>query len=277
MARTEINGIQIHHEVQGEGEPIVLVHGSWTDHTVWQTVAGKLAERHRVISYDRRGHSRSERPDSPRNRRMDEDDLAEIIETLAGQPAHVAGSSYGALTALGLSARRPELLRSLCLHEAPPVAHAGGGETGRIAAQASAEIEAVRDQIASGDIEGGTRRFIEDLAMGPGAWDMLPEAVRAIFVGNAPAFAAEQQDAHWSELDLDAIAANEHRLLLTKGTVSPAWLPPLTDRLAELLPHAEVAVIEGAGHSPHITHPDVYAELIEAFLSERAEVASAPR
>ena len=277
MARTEINGIQIHYEVQGEGDPLVLIHGSWTDHTVWQTVAGKLAERYRVVSYDRRGHSRSERPDAARNRRMDEDDLAEVIETLAGAPAYVTGSSYGALTTLGLMGRRPELIRSAVLHEAPAVAHAGGGETGRLAEEAEAGLISVADQLAGGDIDGGTRRFIEELAMGPGAWDMLPESIQSIFLGNAPAFMAEQKDPHWSTLNLDAIAENGHRILLSRGTTSPRYMQLLSDRLVELLPNAEGAVLEGVGHSPHITHPDVFAELVEGFLSERAEVASAHR
>ena len=267
MPVTRINGIDIHHEVRGDGPPLVLVHGSWTDHTVWQSVAEKLAGSFRVISYDRRGHSRTERPDTPRNRTMDEDDLAEIIETLAGGCAYAAGSSYGALTTLGLAARRPELLRGMCLHEAPALAHAGDGETGELAAAAAAGIAGVRDQIAAGDIEAGTRRFIEELAMGPGAWDMLPEAVRAIFLGNAPAFAAEQQDPHWSELDLDGIASAGHRILLTRGTVSPRYMQLVSDRVGDLLPNAETAVVEGAGHSPHITHPDVYAEIIESFLA----------
>ena len=277
MPIARINGIDIHHEIQGENDPIVIVHGSWTDHTVWQTVAGKLAERHRVISYDRRGHSLTERPPGGRNRRMDEDDLAEIIEKLAGGSAHVIGSSYGGLTTLGLIARRPELITSAVLHEAPAVAHAGGGETGRLAAEAEAGLISVADQLASGDIAGGTRRFIEELAMGPGAWDMLPESVHAIFLGNAPAFMEEQKDPEWSTLDLDAIAAARHRILLSRGTASPRYMQLLSDRLVELLPNAEGAVVEGAGHSPHITHPDAFAELVDAFLSQRAEVASALR
>lgn len=271
MPTAQINGIRVHYEVEGEGDPLVIVHGSWTDHTVWGAVAAKLAEHYRVIRYDRRGHSRSERPAGPRNRRMDEDDLAAVIEQLAEAPAHVTGSSYGALTTLGLAARRPELLRGACLHEAPAIAHAGGGETGRVAGEAAAGLASVVEQVAGGDVEGGTRRFIEELAMGPGAWDMLPGPVRAIFLNNAPAFAGEQADPHWSELDIDAIAANGHRILLSRGTVSPRYMQLLSDRLVQLLPNADGAIVDGAGHSPHITHPDAFADLVEEFLRECAD------
>jgi pimeloyl-ACP methyl ester carboxylesterase len=62
--------------------------------------------------------------------------------------------------------------------------------------------------------------------------------------------------------------------LLTQGTASPRWLQVSTARVAEELPHAETAVIEGAAHSPHITDADVYSELIRAFVGESAGVAA---
>ncbi|WP_234320844.1 alpha/beta fold hydrolase [Streptomyces katrae] len=116
MARARVNGVDLCCEVVGEGEPLVLVHGSWVDHEPWRFVVPRLAQSFRVLVYDRRGHSRSERPPGRGSRRQDEDGLASLIETL-GAPAHVAGNSFGASTALGLASRRPELLRSLAAHE----------------------------------------------------------------------------------------------------------------------------------------------------------------
>lgn len=94
MARARVNGVDLFYEVVGEGEPLVLVHGSWVDHETWQRVVPRLAQSFRVLVYDRRGHSRSERPPGRRSRRQDEDDLAALIEML-GAPAHVAGNSSG--------------------------------------------------------------------------------------------------------------------------------------------------------------------------------------
>src|SRR3712207_4937050 len=112
MPITRLNTIDVFHATAGEGEPLVLVHGGWSDHTTWGLVAPLLAERFRVIAYDRRGHSRSERPAGVARRRTHEDDLAAVIETLAGEPAHVVGNSYGGLIALSLAGRRPELFRT---------------------------------------------------------------------------------------------------------------------------------------------------------------------
>ena len=128
MPVIQVNEVELHYEVQGSGPPLVLVHGSWDRHEVWAQAAEELAERYRVISYDRRGHSRSERPPGARSRIEDEDDLAALIEALAGEPAYVAANSFGGVISLALAARRPELIRALTVHEPPAIGVADGGE-----------------------------------------------------------------------------------------------------------------------------------------------------
>src|SRR5215210_2558774 len=150
------DGVRLHVEPPtGDGELLVLVHGSWTDHQTWAALVPLLARSFRVVSYDRRGHSRSERGAGPAPRRRDEEDLAALIAALGAGPVHLVGSSYGALIALGLAGRRPELVRRVVAHEPPGLA---------LVPQPAVEAQfaAVQDQIAAGDPEGGARRFLED-------------------------------------------------------------------------------------------------------------------
>jgi hypothetical protein len=80
--RIRIGGIGLHVEAPvGEGEPLVIVHGGWTDHTAFDAVVEPLARSFTVIRYDRRGHSRSEYR-GPAPRRRDEEDLTELIDVL---------------------------------------------------------------------------------------------------------------------------------------------------------------------------------------------------
>ncbi len=113
-----INGTQIFLTEFGSGDPLVLVHGSWVDHMEWPFVVPGLAQRFRVVVYDRRGHSQSERLPTQGSVREDVADLAAIIER-AGAPAHVLGNSMGASISLRLAAERPELIRTLIVHEPP--------------------------------------------------------------------------------------------------------------------------------------------------------------
>lgn len=82
-----INGTEIFYEADGDGYPLVLVHGSWGDHFNWLQVVPGFAESFQVITYDRRGHGASAKPGDG-TRRDDEDDLASLIEALDIAPAH---------------------------------------------------------------------------------------------------------------------------------------------------------------------------------------------
>ena len=62
MAITFINGVRLFWEQHGDrGAPVVFVHGSWGDHHNWDAVVPAFARSFRVFTYDRRGHSQSER------------------------------------------------------------------------------------------------------------------------------------------------------------------------------------------------------------------------
>src|SRR5712692_6143960 len=119
MATAAVNGVNLFYEDTGQGDALVLVHGSWGDHNTWDLVVPELSKRFRVITYDRRGHSRSSAP--PGQGRIVEDaaDLAAIIKHLNAAPAHVAGNSLGASITLRLAAAEPELFRSISAHEPP--------------------------------------------------------------------------------------------------------------------------------------------------------------
>ncbi|MGH2979090.1 MAG: alpha/beta fold hydrolase [Solirubrobacterales bacterium] len=175
MARVRVNDVQLFYEEVGEGDPLVLVHGGWVDHSTWGLVVPGLAESFRVVAYDRRGHGQSEHPDPHGPRRDQEDDLAELIGALDCAPAHVVANSFGGSIALGLAARRPELFRSLGAHEPPLMtAFADDPELRPLAQDALASIRSVNELLEAGDVAAATRVFVEQVALGPGTWELVP-------------------------------------------------------------------------------------------------------
>ena len=273
MPKIAVNGFDLFYELEGEGaEPLVLVHGSWGNHFNWLAVAPELARSFRVLTYDRRGHSQSQRPGDG-TRRDDEDDLAALLESLDLAPAHVVGNSFGASIALGLATRRPELFRSLVVHEPPLMALAAEDPAiARVMAEFGMRITNVLQRLKADDIEGGARQFAEEVALGRGAWDQLPPQVRQTFISNALTFLNEQEDPGWASLDLGALSAFSIPTLLSVGDRSPPWFPAIIQRLAGALKNSSRQVFAGAGHAPHLTHPDRYVSTIAGFIREKEKV-----
>ena len=199
-------------------------------------------------------HSLSERPPGQGSRREDEEDLGALMDALDFAPAHVAANSFGASIVLGLAARRPDLFRSLIVHEAPIMGIvAGDAELRPLMKEFQGRVESVSDQLRAGDIAGGTRRFVEEVALGPGMWEQLPGEMRQTFMNNAPIVLDEEQDAEWVDLDLGDLSRFSSPALLTEGDhrrgrtgrrpihdqhehqrcrQSPPWFPKIMSKLA---------------------------------------------
>jgi pimeloyl-ACP methyl ester carboxylesterase len=252
-----VNGIAIHFERTGAGEPIVLVHGSWDTAATWALLVDELVGSFEVVTYDRRGHGRS--GDGPHTRRDDEDDLAALVEALGIAPVHLVGNSFGGSIALSVAARRPDLVRTVSIHEPPLLEFAAGDPAVR---WGIAELNAVADLVEAGRPEQAARDFVERLALGPGAWAMMPPEVRELMVRHAGTFAGELRDPGFGRADLDGL---ERPALLTVGDSSPEWFATFVEPLRRAIPGAATATIAGAGHIPQETHPREYAGVLARF------------
>lgn len=277
MAMAQVNGVQIYYELQGTGgDPLVLVHGSWESHGDWDLVAPALADSFRVLAYDRRGHSQSERPDGQGSIREDVADLAALIEHLGLAPAWVAGNSLGASIALRLAGERPGLLRGLMAHEPPLLGLiADDPELAPILEDVKGRIGSVAERIAGGDHAGAVEEFMDRVALGPGAWVQIPPDVQQTMIENAPTFLDEVNDPEQLGFDPAWIRNFSKPALLTRGDQSPPVFPPVVARVAAALPQAELVTFPNAGHVPHVSHPESYIESITGFAARHTAATGA--
>jgi pimeloyl-ACP methyl ester carboxylesterase len=268
MPSKRVNGVELYYELRGSGEPLVLVHGSWGDHRNWAPVVPALAESFQVLSFDRRGHSASERPAGQGSVFEDADDLAGLIDELGLAPAHVAGNSGGAIVALRGATRRPDVFRTLIVHEPPLFPLLAGTELEAALSEAQRRVDAVVARLEDGDEEGGARLFVDTIAFGPGAWDeQLSPEMRDVFITNAPTWLDEVRDPDFLQMDLAALGAFDRPALLTSGTESAPFFAPVVDVVADALPRSERVTIDGADHVPHISVPERYVELVREFAA----------
>lgn len=263
-----VNGTPLGYDIAGAGDPVVLVHGSWNQRQGWLLLVSELAPAFRVVSYDRRGHGESSADPVSGTFADDVDDLSALIEHLGIAPAYVVGSSYGAIISLTLASQRPDLVRKLVAHEPPAI----GLLTANPATQSIADeqfglVAEVRRRLEAGDHHDAARFFVDEVALGPGSWDQLPEMAREMFLGNTLTFLGETREPEALRLGLDALSRSTVPLLLTQGDQSPPMFAAVLETVASAVPRAGRATIPGAGHVPHATHPSEYAALIREFFT----------
>ena len=267
MPTANVNGVRLFYELSGKAEiPLVLVHGAWSSHHNFDRVVPGLAKSFRVVTYDRRGHSQSERPAGQGRMSKDVADLAALIEHLDIEPVWVVGTSSGANIALRLASERLEVLRGVIAHEPGFFSLLESDSTFSSMLDKVDQVKGiVLERIATGDHAGAAQYFIE-ANLGPGGWERTPTQLQQTYIENAPTFLDDMKDPEHFAFDPNWFNAYSRPVLLTQGDQSPPFLAPVVARLAEALPQAEVVTYTGVGHTPHNTHPDAYVELITSFI-----------
>jgi len=197
----EAGSIRLYYEERGEGDPILCIHGSLSSAMMWQGAAEELAPLGRVITYDRRGCTRSERPEPYLTTTVSQhaDDAAALLQTLSATPAIVIGRSYGGEVATDLALRYPERVRALILLE---------GATANLSSGARIWVEELTER-ALAAAAGGADTVAEVVcrdALGDATWEELPDEVKRMLTANGPAVLAELRGGKL-EVDPAALAA----------------------------------------------------------------------
>jgi pimeloyl-ACP methyl ester carboxylesterase len=116
MPRVEVDGLMINYEVQGEGEPLLLIPYLSADNASYAFQLPAYSERFSCIAVDLPGSGESDKPAGPYSTDGYADQVAAFLGAIGVERAHVAGVSLGATVGIHLAARHPGRVRSLSLH-----------------------------------------------------------------------------------------------------------------------------------------------------------------
>lgn len=116
MPSVQANNIEIYYEVQGEGEPLVLIPYLAADQACYAFQVADYAKQFTCYTVDLRGAGLSGKPEGTYTTELFADDVAAFMEAAGIGPAHVSGLSLGAATGMWLAAKHPSLVKSLSLH-----------------------------------------------------------------------------------------------------------------------------------------------------------------
>jgi esterase len=250
MPEVHVNGVRLYYEEHGQGEPMLCIHGTSSSAMVWRPAAiDELSGLGRVILYDRRGCTRSERPDPYETSVVQHaDDAAALLEALEAEQAVVIGRSYGGETAIELALRHPSSVRALVLLEAALLT------LDEEAMEWAEEVRAAVEEAAARDMSSVAETFLRRV-LGDAQWESFPDPLRQMFVENSPAILAEFRGP-WVEATAADLARIDVPTLLVVGEGSPPAFRRVTERMAAAIPNSR-RVLVGGGHFIDPGEPDV--------------------
>lgn len=265
---TTADGAVLYYETRGSGSAVLIIQGGLGEAGTTEQLADALSEHHQVISYDRRGLSRStvaaESP--PSTMATHADDAATLLAATAQQPAHVVGASIGALIGLHLAWRHPERVATLVAHEPPMTAVVNDPEReaalDEVAALADGDVVAAIQHMATLTSSGQTSAE-EGARPAPPVGD-LEANLRRFFDSEFPAV-------RHSTLNTEHITSipTSTRVIPTGGLESRGqWEHRCAEQLAKVLGR-ELVEMPG-GHNGLTSHPWATAAELRLLFTEAA-------
>lgn len=259
---TSPDGTPIAVHSQGEGPPVVLVHGTACDHRVFARLSRRLAPRFTVHALDRRGRGASGDA-GPYALDREAEDAAAVCQALAdelGRPVNLLGHSLGGVIALEASADA-DVVERLVVYE-PPI---HGRD--RPGSKAADELASLLEEEGP---EAAVEAFLREVGYGGQEIDRL-KASRALWqatLDTAGTIPREVRADLAYRIDPFRLARVDAPTLLLVGSKSPPMFRDAVARLRANLPDATVEVVDGASHGVLHQAPERLAASVSAFLSD---------
>ena len=261
------NGIDVYYEVEGDGEPVVLIPYLGIDQACYAFQVAEYAKHFTCFTVDLRGAGRSGKPEGTYTTELLADDVVAFMQAAGVERAHIAGLSLGAATGMWLAAKYPARVKSLSLHSAWPATDpflAAVVESWQIMAQG---LDSVTEMAIKGifpwcftpELYAARPEYIESLA----------EFVRGRPMPPVEAF-MRQSRAVLSHDARDVLGTIQAPTLITFGRHDLVTSTRFADPLQKGIPGSELVVFEDCAHAPIYENVEDFNRRTLAFLQRHS-------
>ena len=269
--KIRVRGVELHYIEQGQGEPLILLHGGMFDYRSWEAQVKAFSQHYRVISYSRRYNYPNNNPLTAKNHSayVEAGDLAAFIHKLKLGRVHLVGTSYGAFTALALAVEHPELVRSLVLAEPPVLQWLRDTPDGTVVYnEFMTTVWEPAAKAFNEEDDEGAMGILANAFSGTRVFDSLPpERVAAIMQNSRAMKALALSSDPFPTLPKDKVGQLRLPTLIITGQNTIKIHKLVNEELARVLPKATQAIIPQAGHGSPRENPQAFNEAVLKFLA----------
>lgn len=234
-----VNGIQLYYATAGEGEPVVLLHGGLANSDYWGQQVAALAQHHKVIVVDSRGHGRSTRDSRPYSYDLMSDDVVALLDHLKIAKADIVGWSDGGIIGIDLAIRHPTRVNRI-FSFAPNTKTSG------------VKPDTEKNPVFASYIERAGNEY-RKLSKTPDQYDAFVEQISHMW-GTQP---------NWSDEDLKKINTP---VLIVDGDHDEAIVREHLEYIANTIPNAGLLILPNTSHFAFIQAPKEFNEAILNFI-----------
>lgn len=258
MPFAERGDARIYYEVHGEGPALVLAHGAGGNRLSWWQQVPVFAQHYRVVAFDHRGFGRSRCEEFRPSAFVA--DLEAVLDAAEMERVSIVCQSMGGWSGLPFALRHPERVPCLVL-ACTPGGYVDDTVLAAVAEMAKRIEQAGIDHTPALGASFGKRR--PDMVH-------LYDQIGALNTRVDLSAAARLFDAE-SRLDPDAARALTTPLLMLTGSEDLLFPPAMMHAVAAALPGADILEVEGSGHSIYFEKPELFNEVVGAFLERHAD------
>ena len=267
----DIRGEQLHYIEQGEGEPLIFIHGTVGDYRAWISRMEPYGEDYHVVAYSRRYAYPNQAvfdESADYSVRIHADDLYALIKELGLGKVHLVGHSYGAYTALTMALDHPEVVRSMVLGEPPAAPLLDHSEAGKASWDQFMEesLRPAAQAFREDKDEEGVELFLKGVLEDDFSLDATPPEVKQAWMDNLSELWGAAMTESFIPLAPEKIQKLDVPVLLLVGERSPTWLVEISNELHRLLPQSELVRFDNISHGLYFEDPEAVDEAMHDFL-----------
>ena len=278
VKRVSLQNVSLPYVEQGDGIPVIFVHGEISDLRAWEPQRRAVVPGYRFIAYTQRYFSGARAPGrgAPYSVETHVADLRAFIAHLDAGPVYLVGHSYGGAVAIRAALQDPDLVRGVFVNEPLIDLAVAGADVRNILGRERRGLGGAQKAAVAGNAEAAVRLLSDWSNQRTGGFHELPPERRTMHMDNRRSVLQHLSAPRSRPLGCAELRKFEPPLTITVGERTRPFFRALTDELHQCVSGSELIQISGAGHLGPSQYPTLFNRELVSFLRKYESEEKSP-